>query len=1225
MFSPTSGARCVVLIGFLLAAINASGQTLRANFDLYRLTQDTQLEVGATGGWLANDEGTVGQALLVGRLARAPEHGALTWLEDGSFSYVPDPGFTGNDRLHYVLVSESGEESPGLVVFHVKPAGDEQIPGDWAGYGNGPGRQSYQPGFVWHQDPETVWAHPLEGWESDHYLPPAVVDGQLFLPLPGYDLPGSTTRSYSVVSRSAITGTHLWDSGLYSDLRVSPPSVAGGQVFFQRNVVSAGTGSSRGEVLAVDVASGELTWQATYQAYNQDDFGDLPPPVVAEDTVWVQARPGQSFYGYDAVSGNQRFSFPTDATAFKLAPTVHRGKVYVGRDDRLDEYGSTTTALMRTLELNRPSILNDSLANDIYTSDGRLYVLGAASLMAIDQDSLDVHWSIELVRPDSLAVADGLLYVTHDRMLSVISEVDGTVLAELAPEWGVFDHTQPILTDDSLFLPTYAGVLALDRFSLEERFRLANAGPAIALADGVLFAVGDTLSAYRVAYGRNGPGAAPKVINGIPDQRIEQDGLVRIDLGRVFSHPDESLGYVIERENRSNVLAASVVGNELQLQAAGFPGEERLTVRAHVGGRSAELTFAVSVFNPAIVIEVFDITGAPVNPGQVVSGEVTGRITVYGKTGQHVQFYKNFRTLEADGHNHFVDQEMWQTTFTLDTADFFDGENLLSVHVHPMNVPGNYLTTDFDVGVFRLVTSNSNPAPNSDTQLPRLIISEDKISLIPLSNLVPGHLLFSSFGAVRVLDDYGEIGIDGWDFEGKAQVIAHLGASVLGKKRSIYSRPPKATGGTGIIFHEVNLLNFQKPEPRPAKVVLFFNDNAGRANYGFYEFELPALPTASRDVFDLNFPDVELLDVHQGGHLLVGDDGYLRMTARVKLPETYATVFDHMTAWVGNQPVLDLNFSKAVIQTQVPEGRREFVVELPIPASEIEKLEQVRLPGADTAAFAVWADFWGYQGNHLPVSEHIHVSSLRTFNTALADDDLDRDGVVNDADNCPLRANVMQRDVDGNGKGDACFGFPLKVLDDPQLGRRLVGGRSSSRPQHALYLVDLEYQGYSCSGINVAHCAAFWPPLTVNSREEIEAAKEFADISLEELPDGRHQVLLTGRPLHFYAGDLAPGQLVGNGIDGKWRPATITQAELDTEGVEQGTGSAGDDRESSDEADLGGPGASDGGESSADSSIVTVSPADAKSDSGGGGGSIGVPILLLLLLSLFRRGWFTSA
>jgi len=92
-------AGCVGLCAPATAAPPQAGPVLAegtARDDLYRTAPGTALDVGG-GGVLRND-----RQRLTAVVARSdPAHGTLRMLPDGSFTYRPEPGFSGVDRFTY--------------------------------------------------------------------------------------------------------------------------------------------------------------------------------------------------------------------------------------------------------------------------------------------------------------------------------------------------------------------------------------------------------------------------------------------------------------------------------------------------------------------------------------------------------------------------------------------------------------------------------------------------------------------------------------------------------------------------------------------------------------------------------------------------------------------------------------------------------------------------------------------------------------------------------------------------------------------------------------------------------------------------------------------------------------------------------------------------------------------------------------------------------------------
>ncbi|MFT7560959.1 MAG: CxxC motif-containing protein (DUF1111 family)/predicted lipoprotein with Yx(FWY)xxD motif [Flavobacteriales bacterium] len=136
--------------------------------------------------------------------------------------------------------------------------------------------------------------------------------------------------------------------------------------------------------------------------------------------------------------------------------------------------------------------------------------------------------------------------------------------------------------------------------------------------------------------------------------------------------------------------------------------------------------------------------------------------------------------------------------------------------------------------------------------------------------------------------------------------------------------------------------------------------------------------------------------------------------------------------------------------------------------------------------------------------------------------DIDRDGVIDALDQC----------------NDTPIGEAVDVLGCPIIGtlaevsfanERLTGGADSILPGFTLYVFDpdLDAPGTStCSG----GCASSWPPVLVTDF----VASGVNGLSTIERSDGSLQATYNDRPLYFYSGDLAIGDINGEGVGGNW-------------------------------------------------------------------------------------------
>jgi predicted lipoprotein with Yx(FWY)xxD motif len=97
------------------------------------------------------------------------------------------------------------------------------------------------------------------------------------------------------------------------------------------------------------------------------------------------------------------------------------------------------------------------------------------------------------------------------------------------------------------------------------------------------------------------------------------------------------------------------------------------------------------------------------------------------------------------------------------------------------------------------------------------------------------------------------------------------------------------------------------------------------------------------------------------------------------------------------------------------------------------------------------------------------------------------------------------------------------------LGQTLVDGHGNT-----LYLFEADRAGNSeCNGA----CTAAWPPYVGGSTVTAGTGVTAALLSTITRADGGRQVTYAGHPLYRYAGDGAPGDLAGQGLDqfgAKW-------------------------------------------------------------------------------------------
>lgn len=105
----------------------------------------------------------------------------------------------------------------------------------------------------------------------------------------------------------------------------------------------------------------------------------------------------------------------------------------------------------------------------------------------------------------------------------------------------------------------------------------------------------------------------------------------------------------------------------------------------------------------------------------------------------------------------------------------------------------------------------------------------------------------------------------------------------------------------------------------------------------------------------------------------------------------------------------------------------------------------------------------------------------------------------------------------------AADGLTLELADDPELGSYVTGEDGK-----ALYVfLPDEGDKSKCNG----ECATNWPPLTGDVAAGDGVTGEIGAITRD---DGTTQVTLGGAPLYYFIGDVAAGEVNGQGLQDVW-------------------------------------------------------------------------------------------
>lgn len=105
-------------------------------------------------------------------------------------------------------------------------------------------------------------------------------------------------------------------------------------------------------------------------------------------------------------------------------------------------------------------------------------------------------------------------------------------------------------------------------------------------------------------------------------------------------------------------------------------------------------------------------------------------------------------------------------------------------------------------------------------------------------------------------------------------------------------------------------------------------------------------------------------------------------------------------------------------------------------------------------------------------------------------------------------------------------GAVVAVTDDARFGPILTDESGMT-----LYLFTADSPGVSTC---VDGCLAAWPPLLTDGEPSVQGAADATLLGTLTRDDGNVQVTYDGWPLYFFAADMAPGDVAGQGVNDVW-------------------------------------------------------------------------------------------
>lgn len=230
---------------------------------------------------------------------------------------------------------------------------------------------------------EEVWTRAIPTHPQSS---PAVVDGVVYY---GATAGGESETPAKVWALDATTGETLWTAGIDDESLRTSPAVADGTVYVaassRRVCLDAGgsdercSGVTRGQLYALDAASGERRWTADVKTDTRSS------PAVADGVIYVGCRDGISAVTTDGKTA-WRITFENDREDppyVKSSPAVADGYVFIGASD----------GRLRAINASEPSD-RDEIMIDIRNSTSQKLTVHVL-LSQADQTILEEELSID--------------------------------------------------------------------------------------------------------------------------------------------------------------------------------------------------------------------------------------------------------------------------------------------------------------------------------------------------------------------------------------------------------------------------------------------------------------------------------------------------------------------------------------------------------------------------------------------------------------------------------------------------------------------------------------------------------------------------------------------------------------------------------------------------------------------------------------------------------------
>jgi hypothetical protein len=393
----------------------------------------------------------------------------------GATAVAPDTILVDNNSIFMPLIANNTSASNSMLKAAWPTLGQNAA---HTGYQSGdPGASRYT--YAWQTTIPYPGGRPLEQL--------AIVDGVL-----AATSDNNYNNNGAVVGLNAYTGQELWRYMLPDIYVVSPPTIANGSVFFQRNPLNLDSDS---HLISLNLYQGTENWRVFSPSRGLDTF--LAPPV-ADNIVYTKSE--NDVVAHSTLSGELLWvaSRYHGGTYESWTPSVSGGRLFVFINQLLSFYDRFTGAPLGNTgtEVGWNGYTMDTAP---VVAGNTAFVVGRLQLAAINLETQLVEWSIAGDYSETMPViVDNEVYALRDGELEVRQVGDGAL------QWGFSGDSNlinaPVVTDNYVYVASAEHTYVVRRPApYHPVVWQVNKGGWLSVADGYLYIAqpDKTITAYR--------------------------------------------------------------------------------------------------------------------------------------------------------------------------------------------------------------------------------------------------------------------------------------------------------------------------------------------------------------------------------------------------------------------------------------------------------------------------------------------------------------------------------------------------------------------------------------------------------------------------------------------------------------------------------------------------------------------------------------------------------